>query len=321
MTILNQLTGRTPLLGMGTFAIVAAVILTLPVADRGSTTALAASGGVEMGLNVISGGVCDAPQPTTCDVPFDGNFTVAIDLLEAPADGYWIMQTWLAFPTDLISGVGQVVWPDDETACVDVEGACNGANAGNAWNTATTNGIPMPVSTHVGTLVEIDMMCSSAATENKLNLLPYDDPIAGTSGSMLYTPTELVDPKLSPLTINCVDPATLTGDTDGDGCADIREIGTDETLGGLRDPANPWDFYDSAGDGGGPPDGIIDLSNDIFGVIQHYAPTGTEPGYDVTFDRGPSTGPNVWNMTAPDGVIDLTNDIMGVIQQYQHSCQ
>ena len=51
----------------------------------------------------------------------------------------------------------------------------------------------------------------------------------------------------------------------------------------------------------------MDLTNDIFGVIQHYAPTGAEPEYDVNFDRGLSTGPNAWNMTAPDGVIDLTN--------------
>ena len=70
-----------------------------------------------------------------------------------------------------------------------------------------------------------------------------------------------------------------------------------------------------------PKDGVIDLSNDIFGVITHYAPTGTEPEYDVAFDRGPSAGPNVWNMTAPDGVIDLSNDIFGVIQQYLHDCQ
>ena len=54
-------------------------------------------------------------------------------------------------------------------------------------------------------------------------------------------------------------------------------------------------------------------------IIQN-APTGTEPEYDVNFDRGPSTGPNFWNMTAPDGVIDLSNDILGVIQQYLHDC-
>ena len=111
------------------------------------------------------------------------------------------------------------------------------------------------------------------------------------------------------------------GDTDGDGCSDQRENGLDEMLGGQRDYVNPHDFYDVAGSNDSPPDGIIDLSNDILGVIQHYAPTGTEPEYDANFDRGPSAGPSVWNMTAPDGVIDLSNDILGVIQQYQHSCQ
>ncbi|MCH7488605.1 MAG: hypothetical protein IIB23_03145 [Chloroflexi bacterium] len=44
------------------------------------------------------------------------------------------------------------------------------------------------------------------------------------------------------------------------------------------------------------------------------------PPYDAQYDRGPSTGPNPWNMTAPDGVIDLLNDILGVIQQANHDC-
>lgn len=83
---------------------------------------------------------------------------------------------------------------------------------------------------------------------------------------------------------------------------------------------NPWDFYDVAGPDGGPKDQFIDPPNDILGVIQHFAPTGAPP-YSVQFDRGPSAGPNPWNMTAPDGVIDLGNDILGVIFQFQHSCQ
>ena len=108
-------------------------------------------------------------------------------------------------------------------------------------------------------------------------------------------------------------------DDDGDGCTDSAELGTDETLGGLRDPLNPWDRYDVDGLEGGP-DGIIDLLFDILGVIQHYSPTGAPP-YDVQFDRGPSSGPNPWNMTAPDGVIDLLNDILGVILQHGHDCR
>ena len=45
------------------------------------------------------------------------------------------------------------------------------------------------------------------------------------------------------------------------------------------------------------------------------------PPYDVQFDRGPSFGPNPWNMTAPDGVIDLFTDILGVIRQHGHDCR
>ena len=102
-------------------------------------------------------------------------------------------------------------------------------------------------------------------------------------------------------------------DPDADGCANVQEVGTDETLGGLRDPLNPWDFYDTNGDG------EVDLFNDILGVILHYSLDGSPP-YDVQFDRGPSAGPNAWNMTAPDGVIDLFTDILGVINQHGHDC-
>ena len=112
-----------------------------------------------------------------------------------------------------------------------------------------------------------------------------------------------------------------TCDTDGDGCFDVAELGPDETLGGLRDPNNPWDFYDVLGPGGTlPADRVIDLPNDILGVIQHHPAGGL--GYDAQFDRGAWTGPNSWNETqGPDGVIDLPNDILGVILQFQHSCQ
>ena len=77
---------------------------------------------------------------------------------------------------------------------------------------------------------------------------------------------------------------------------------------------------DIVGPNGGPPDGVIDLPNDILGVIQHQ---GSAPGppYDVQYDRGPATGAISWNGTgSPDGVIDLPNDTLGVIAQNNHSC-
>ena len=64
----------------------------------------------------------------------------------------------------------------------------------------------------------------------------------------------------------------------------------------------------------------VDLFNDIVSVMEHYSPMGNLP-YDVWYDRGPSEGPNQWNMTAPDGKIDLFNDIVGVVNQFGHDCR
>jgi Tol biopolymer transport system component len=137
--------------------------------------------------------------------------------------------------------------------------------------------------------------CTPAATPTQTPTPTPKDPFADTDGDATPNGTDT--------------------DDDNDGCSDVQENGPDEKLGGRRNPHNPSDFYDVNGDL------IIDLPNDILGVVFHYAPSGTEAVYDVTFDRGPSIGPNAWNMTAPDGVIDLSNDILGVVQQYQHSCQ
>ncbi len=107
-----------------------------------------------------------------------------------------------------------------------------------------------------------------------------------------------------------------TTDYDGDGCrneAELQTIVGSETTGGRRNPADPWDYYDVN------QDGFIDLFIDILGVILHYSLDGSPP-YDANFDRGPSAGPNPWNMTAPDGSIDLFIDILGVIKQYGHDC-
>ena len=110
------------------------------------------------------------------------------------------------------------------------------------------------------------------------------------------------------------------GDTDGDGCSDQRENGPDETLGGQRDYKDPNDYYDVYGPGQSlVHDGVIDLPNDILGVIQHFSPAGAPP-YDVRFDRGPTIGADHWQRAGPDGVIDLPNDILGVTLQFGQNC-
>ena len=131
------------------------------------------------------------------------------------------------------------------------------------------------------------------------------------------TPTVSPAPTITPTPTKQPDP----GDTDGDGCSDQNENGLDETQGGLRNYKDPNDYYDVYGPFQSlTRDGVIDLPNDILGVILHFAPLGTEPEYDVRFDRGQIIGANHWERDVPDGVVDLPNDILGVILQFGHNC-
>ena len=103
-------------------------------------------------------------------------------------------------------------------------------------------------------------------------------------------------------------------DQDDDGVPTEREL-QDDIACGRRDPYNKNDYYDVSI----PRDGVIDLPNDILGVILHFAPGGYPPG-DENWDRPPvmagSGLGSTWNRGTPDGVIDLPNDILGVILQF-----
>ena len=269
----------------------------------------------------------------TCNPIVAGEFCVGLgqkfDVIaaadEIPPDGYILSQVWIDY-----DGQGLVhnpdpspIWPDLEpqTYLTIEDVTNNGTQAGGLTGLIP----PQQPSFYVGDLFSFSLTCTTSQSSSKIQLLPFGDPIAGTSGTAYFDVNIIpVIPALDGLIVNCV-PAgghklPHPGDTDGDGCSDWQENGSDETKGGLRNWKNHWDFYDVLGEGGGPPDQIIDLPNDILGVILRFAPLGLPP-YDVNFDRGVSSGPNVWNMTAPDGVIDLPNDILGVILQFDHDCR
>ena len=190
-----------------------------------------------------------------------------------------------------------------------------------ATNTPTNTATPTTTPTATNTPTNTATPTATPTTTNTAT--PTATPTATN------TPTNTATPTATPTATNTATPTTTPtptkqpepGDTDGDGCSDQRENGPDETLGGQRDYKNPHDFYDVLGPGAAlPRDGVVDLPNDILGVIQHFSPSGAAP-YDAQFDRGPWTGPNSWNATqGPDGVIDLPNDILGVILQFNHRC-
>jgi hypothetical protein len=105
----------------------------------------------------------------------------------------------------------------------------------------------------------------------------------------------------------------IGGDMDGDGCTDAQERGPDETLGGRRDPQNPWDYFNPTLDG-------VNRIDDVNAVVEHYAhDQGVAPDYDARFDRTLLAGANPWQFDEPDGLIRIV-DISAAVRSYGHDC-
>jgi len=124
----------------------------------------------------------------------------------------------------------------------------------------------------------------------------------------------------------------LVNDSDLDGCWDEKETTTVPVTGGLRDPANFWDFYDTDTEIGAAAgthlQGTIGLS-DILGVAGRFGLDGdpsvhplsdaSGAGYHTRYDRGPQIGPHLWNRAPADGAIAFS-DLLAIAAQFGHSC-
>ncbi|MGB2694265.1 MAG: flexitail domain-containing putative surface protein, partial [Dehalococcoidia bacterium] len=120
----------------------------------------------------------------------------------------------------------------------------------------------------------------------------------------------------------------LAPDTDHDGCADSRELGTQGSLGGARNPDFFWDFFDTP-DATNVRDRIIS-AGDILRLVFRFGSTGNaaiDPlsmppgsGYHPAFDRSaPTPGGDPWDLNAADGSISA-GDILFVVKQFGHTC-
>ncbi len=119
-----------------------------------------------------------------------------------------------------------------------------------------------------------------------------------------------------------------TGDSDGDGCTDFAEHGSDPVAGGLRDHESYWDFFDTP-NAQNTRDRRVTVG-DIGGVVARFGATGEAggdpladappaPAYHSAFDRGGQAGPHPWDLAPADGGI-AANDISAVVAQFGHSC-
>ena len=119
-----------------------------------------------------------------------------------------------------------------------------------------------------------------------------------------------------------------TGDTDGDGCTDFAEHGSDPMRGGLRDHTSYWDFFDTP-IVGNTRDRTITIG-DIGAVVGRFGAFGDAegdprseppppPSYHAAFDRGGQAGEHVWDQAPANGSISV-GDIGAVVAQFGHGC-
>ncbi len=166
----------------------------------------ATSGGPEMRLTANG---CAAD----CTFATGEKFTLAVEAVVIPADGYRAVNSFIDYGSDITydlsaqAAADEFVWPE-----------CFFALRLQASSTAVLHGCPsgllppLPISTFVGNLLEISLTCSSGDSTTEVQLLPLDDPVAGTSGAVYVDGIsgEQVIPKISNLTIICGEPAPQT---------------------------------------------------------------------------------------------------------------
>jgi hypothetical protein len=103
-------------------------------------------------------------------------------------------------------------------------------------------------------------------------------------------------------------------DTDFDGCKDGAEVGSNPASGGLRNPLNPWDYFNPGLDG-------FNRIPDITDVVLHYGQDEGVPGstYDTRYDRTALAGGHPWQFDAPNGTIRAI-DVTAAVLSYGHDC-
>ena len=121
-------------------------------------------------------------------------------------------------------------------------------------------------------------------------------------------------------------------DSDMDGCSDAHELGFNPRFGGLRDPADFWDFFDPNRDRGvGFQDFLAVLRH--FGAVRVPPPTKAEAlaeallpeppvgEYWALADRGgQAPGGDPWDELPANGSITFA-DFLSVLRQFGHTCE
>ncbi|MCH7580239.1 MAG: dockerin type I repeat-containing protein [Chloroflexi bacterium] len=161
------------------------------------------SGNAEMRLVVKEGGACDGD---TCTIPQGASFTLAVEIVGIPDQGYILAQTSIFIGADLDYQPADL-WTDEYVSpdCVPSVRLADSSPEGTLEHGCLTGLLPpLPVSTYVGNFIELKMNCPDADSTTELRMLPFGDPVALTNGTLFkLSDNSNVVPKLSNLTVIC----------------------------------------------------------------------------------------------------------------------
>ena len=183
----------------------------------------------EMRLVIVE--PADACVGGQCQVDTNQTFTLGVEIINGPDDGYILAQSSVFYGGNITydlspAVVDEIVWPDCNSITalkrqIDRRLPSQGENNTTEMvSHGCLTGLlpPQPVSTFVGRYLEIVMVCSPQDSANQIDLLPYvfgsrPDIIAGTSGSGFISPSNpvfFIVPKLVGLNLFCGTPPTPT---------------------------------------------------------------------------------------------------------------
>ena len=255
------------------------------------------------------------PIHRKCDVLAGVGFSIDVVADAPPAAGYTAYQIALQFSSN-------ITLQQQPGVSEHLVGNCNLGSETKGPGKYTLSCKLDGRTTFSGALANIQFNCSGGSGQVDLlggagaGVSVYVDP--NIQGSLVFLKSANKGGKLvaDSVSITCLE------DFDGDGCTNAQELGSDPTLGGLRDPKNPWDFFDVNGDRN------IDVPDDLLPVILAYQQGPLDPGgpganYTAAKDRGPAKpgAQFAWQRPGPDGRIDVPNDLLPIILQYLHTCK
>jgi hypothetical protein len=156
----------------------------------------------------------------------------------------------------------------------------------------TTTGTATPTPTESAAATPTDTATSTAT------LTP--------TATLTIMPTETT----TPTSTDTPHPSSV--DSDGDGCSDEEELGSNPALGGQRDRYNPYDFFDTP-----VLDGSISVG-DIAQLVARFGYSTGSAGCSEAYDRT-LVGPLPWDLGPPNGSVTV-QDVALIVAQFGHSC-